>query len=797
MNALLLDLRHSVRALRKHPGFTLVAVMTLALAIAATTTIFAVVDAVIIRPLPFDAPDRLVQIRETTPEAALFSASEPDFIDFARENRTLVGLAAYKAADVALTGDGDAVHLHAAAVSYSIFSVLGIRPQIGRTLLPEEDAAHASSNVVVLGHALWISRFGGSQAAIGRTITLDGQPYRVIGVLPPGVHFPEGDAFVPLRADEHARRSNHWLDLVGRMRADRSIADVNTDFARITRQLGATYPTSKGWGARAEALSTALVDPSFRRAGWVLLGAAGLLLLLACTNVANLLVARATARHGEMGLRAAIGASRRRIVHLWLMEAGVIVAIATVLGVTGALWAQRVIQVVGAGGIPRLDEVTIDARVLGAAVALSVLTTFACGLIPGLRASRIDPDAVLGASARSGAPREHRRVRDALVTVQIALSLVLLVGAGLLLRSFAALSTVDLGFDADHVLTVSMNLPARYDDAGRAMFVSRLTSRLRAVPGVRAAGATVVDPLSGWNFANDVTPEDRAATTSAAGFMQAAWRAVTPELFDAMGITLLRGRIFASTDASNGPPIAIVSRSLAATLWPNADPIGKRILWGSTNGTPRTVVGVVNDIRDVAPQTAPAPTLFLLYSQVPMPGVTVLARTSGDPAALIPALRGIVRTLDTAIPVDDIHPLTRNRATATSAQRFNLWVMGGFALLAIVLATSGIYAVIAFTVVQRRREIGIRLAIGADPGNVVAMFLASGARLIAVGVAGGLIAAWLASRFMRSILFGVAPTDTLTFAVVPVILAAAAIVSTYVPARRAAEVLPTEALRGE
>lgn len=798
MNTLVLDVRHALRALRKHPAFTAVAVFTLALAIAATTTVFAVVDAVIIRPLPFTNPDRLVQIWEKTPEGADFSSSEPNYLDFARQNRTLAGLAAFKPAEVALTGVGDPLRLRAVAASQSLFPLLGVRPIVGRGFTAEEDAARQPSNAVILSHKLWMSRFAGDSSVVGRTIALNGQAHRVVGVMPATLRFPVADAFLPLHADASSQRGDHWLQLVGRMRPASTIDDVATDFANIAAQLGAAYPESKGWSTRVESLSSSLVDESFRRAGWVLLAATGLLLLLACANVANLLLARASGRQAEMGVRAAIGAGRTRLVRLWLTESAILVGIAATIGITGTVWAQSAIQAVGAGRIPRLEEVTIDARVLGIALLLSVLTTLACGLVPALRASSIDPAAVLGDAGRGSASRHHRRVRDVLVVWQIAVSMVLLVGAGLMLRSFNELSTVDAGFDADHVLAVTLNLPPqRYNEEGRAVFYARLTSRLRGLPGVRAAGATVVDPFTGWNLMNDVTPEDRAATTSVAGFMQAAWRSITPDFFDAMGIVVQRGRVFSREDAWNGPRIAVISRSLADKLWPNQDPISKRMFWGGTDGTPLTVIGVVDDVRDVAPQTAPLPTLYLSYNQLPMPGMTVVIRATGEPSALVGPLREIIRGLDPILPVDDIHPLSRNRVDAMTAPRFNLWLMAGFATLALLVAASGIYAVIAFNVVQRRREIGIRLAIGAEPAGVVGFFLGSGLRLIAAGIAGGLIIAWLASRFMKGILFGIEPTDAMTFAVVPVVLAVVAIVSTYIPARRAARVVPTEALRGE
>lgn len=723
MNAFSLDLRHALRALHKNVGYTLVAVLTLTLAIAATTTVFAVVDATIIRPLPFAEPDRLVQVWERTPEGNLFSASEPDYLDFARETRTLSGLAAFKPADLILTGAGEPRRVRGVAATQTLFQLLGVRPAFGRTFASDEDLASSNANVAVLSHAFWQSRFGGDSSIVGRTITLSGQLYSVIGVMPASIRFPDAEAYIPLRADANSRRGDHWLQLVGRLRPGATIDDASRDFERIALGLGATYPGNKGWSTRVESLYRELVDDTYRRAGWVLLGATGLLLLLACANVANLMLARATTRMTELGVRAAIGASTGRLVRLWLTESAVLVAVASALGITAAVWAHTAIRALGAGHIPRLEETAIDGRVLAVAVALSALTTIICALVPALRMARIDPAAVLGENTRAGASKRHRRVRDALVVLQIALSVLLSIGAGLLLRSFSQLSTVDAGFDAQHVVAVKLSLPDRqYDEAARSIFYTRLSARLGALPGVRAVGATAVDPFSGWNFMNDVTPADRAATSPASGFTNAAWRSVTPDFFSAMGITTLRGRVFSKDDAWDGPRIVVISRSLASKLWPGADAIGKALYWGGTSGKPRIVVGVVNDIRDVAPQSEPLPTLFLPSNQVPMPGMTVVVRTAGDPTSMTEQLRNTIHALDAAIPVEDIHPLARNRLDAMASPRFTLWLLAAFATIALVLAASGVYAVVGFNVAQRRREIGLRLALGAAPEGVVGFF---------------------------------------------------------------------------
>ncbi|MFI5233001.1 MAG: ABC transporter permease [Gemmatimonadales bacterium] len=798
MNALLLDLRQALRGLNKRRGFTVVAVLTLSLAIAATTTVVAVVDATIIRPLPFPDAGRLVNVVMTTPEGADFSASEPDYLDFAHDNRTFSSLAAFKPADATVVTNNEPRRVHAVAASQSFFATLGERPLLGRAFTVDEDLPRTTSNVVLLSNDLWRTRFGADSSIVGKTVLFDGVATQVIGVMRPGFHFPQADAFVPLHAGTSTDRGDHWLSLVGRLRSGTSIAVAAADIARIARNIAGTTPASKGWSARLEALSHSIVDDTFRRAGWVMLAATGLLLLLACANVANLLLARGTERQAEMGVRAALGAGRSRLIRLCLTESAIIVAAATALGIAAAEWAEQAIHAIGANGIPRLEQVAIDGRIIAIAVAMSVVTTFVCGIFPALRAASIDPAATLGDGVRAGVSRRTRRVRDGLVVLQVATSLMLLIGAGLLLRSFDKLSTVDAGFDAEHVLAVNLQLPLqKYDEERQAIFFVRLAARVQAVPGVRAVGATSVDPLSGWNLMNDVTPEERAAATSAAGFMQAAWRSVTPDYFAAMGIATLRGRVFSADDAYNGPRLAVVSRSFAEKMWPNEDPVGKRFYWGGTTGRTRTVIGVVNDVRDVAPQTVPVPTLYLANNQVPMPGMTVVVRIAGAPLALANSLRDAVHSLDPLLSVEDIHPLRRNRVDALTGARFNLTLMAVFAALALVLAASGLYAVVAFGVVQRRREIGIRLALGAQPSAVVGFFLRSGARLIGLGTVVGLAGALLAAKFMAGLLYGVVPDDAVTFASVTVVLVVVALVASYVPARRASHVMPTEVLRAD
>lgn len=792
-------MRHALRALSRRPGFSIAAVCTLALGIGATTTMFSVVNAVILRPLPFADPDRLIRVFETTPERKDFSASDPDYFDFAAQNRSLTGLGAFKPRDVALTGAGDPLQLHAMAVSATLFPLLGAPTAMGRVFRADEDAVGDSSRVAILSHALWSGHFRSDSAIVGRTVTLDTRSYAVIGVMPERFRFPEADVYVPLQADPRSDRNDHWLTLVGRLKPTITIDQAQTDFDAMTAGIGAIYAGSRGWGARLEPLAHVLVDGNIRRGAWVLLAATALLLMLACANVANLLLARASTRSAEMGLRAAMGASRGRLVRQLLIESGLLVGVSAVAGIFAATWGIDAVRAFGAGRIPRLDEVSVDGQAIAVATLLGVLTTFACGLAPALRASRFDLATVLGDGPRGGVSRRHRSQREALVVFQVALSIVLLTAAGLLLRSFSQLSAVEVGFDTGHSLAVNLNLPAqRYDEEARVVFLGRLATVLRGVPGVREVAATAVDPFSGWNYVNDVTPEDRAASAASSGFMQAAWRAVTPAYFSALGIPIYRGRAFTPADPRNGSSIAIVSRGLAERLWPGQDAVGKRVFWGGVDGTPRTVVGVVGDVRDVAPQAEPQPTLYLPYNQAPLPAMTLVVRTSGtDPTAMAAPVREAIRSLDPVLPVSDLHPLARNRRGAMAVQRFNLMLMTGFAVLALSLAASGIASVMAFNVARRRREIGIRLAMGAAPGGIVRSFVNSAMRLTAIGVLLGLAGGLAAGRVVSGLLFRVHPVDPVTFVGVSALVALVALLACYLPARQASRVAPMEVLGQE
>lgn len=799
MDGLRQDLAFALRQLRRGPGFTTMALLTLALGIGASTAVFSVADSVILRPLPFPEPDRLVRIWETTPAGATFSASDPNYLDFRERNRTLDALAAYREAPVALTGSGEPERLAGIAASHTLFPLLGASAAIGRTYGPAEDVAGTGARVAVLSHDLWARRFGADPSIVGRSLLLDGEPHVVTGVMRPGFDFAGAELWVPLRADTASDRGDHWLHLLGRLRPGVSLAQAEADLRSIAARIGEEHPHIAGWGVEMKGLTESVVGPEFSRTVLVLLAAVGLLMLMACVNLANLLLARGSSRQTEMGIRTALGAGRGRLARQLLTESVVLAVIGGTLGLLLATWAIDVLKLLEPSGVPRLGEIGIGTRTVAFTASLALIASVGFGLAPAIRASRTSVASALGFGARGGASRGTRRLRDALVIAQISLALVLLVGAGLMMRSLVELLRVDPGFAAEHVTAVPVELPEpEYATAERRLaFYEEVTARLAALPGVEAVGATVVDPFGGWNLMNDVTPEERAAEVGPGGYLSAAWRVVTPGFFDAMGTPLIRGDVFPESGTTGGPPTAVVTETLAARLWPGQDPVGKRFYWGGVDGTPRTVIGVVGDYRDVELAADPAPVIFLSHAQLPMPAMTLLLRASAATAPSAGAIRETIWAVDPNLPLPTVRPLDRSLSEARATPRFRALLLGAFALAALLLAAVGIYGVTAFTVAQRTREIGVRIALGAAPGRVGRLVVAHAARLAGAGVAIGLLVALALSRYLESLLFRTAALDPLTFVAVPATLCLVALLASWAPARRALRVDPMVAIRAD
>ena len=798
MDTLWQDLRYAMRQLAKRPGFTLTAVITLALGIGANSAIFSVINATVLEPLPYAAPDRLVRVREVTPEGMNFSASEPNYLDFRDQSRQLEQLAAFKDHAVSLTGQGEPVRLDGLAVTHDFFAVLGVAPALGRGFLATEDLPGADSNVVLLSHGLWQQRFGGDRGIVGREIILDGKAHLVVGVMPADFRFMGGAFWRPLAPDARADRGDHWLGMIGRLAPGASLVQAEAELRGIAERIGERFPPVDGWSVRAEPLSEWLVGPQFRLTAYLLFGAVGFLLLLACVNLANLQFVRANLRQAEIGIRAALGAERSRLLRQLLTETLLLSLLGVVAGLLVAGFAVAALQGLGPENVPRLHEIRIDGRVLGFTLALGLLTGIVFGLAPAWRASRVDVNETLRRGGRSGASREHRRLRDVLVVVQIALAMLLLVGAGLLIRSFMQLQDADPGFDPEHVLAVQLQLGDDYAEPWqKVVFFHQLMQRLEAAPGITAAGATAINPFSGGGFYNDVTPVELAATTAPSGYAQVSWRTVTPGFFDAIGVPLLSGRLFTDEDPWNGPRIVVITQGMAEKLWPGENAIGKELYWGGTSGTPLTVIGVVGNYHDVELGASETAVMFVPHNQLAWPTMTVLARSAGDIAGMSAVVREQIRAMDPDLPIPAVRPLEQEMAASVAGPRFRTWLLGVFALVALLLAAVGVYGVMAFNVSQRTREVGLRMAMGAPSGSILRMLLTGGARLALAGIGLGLVAAFGLARFMQGLLYETAHTDPLAIGAATALLAGVAFAATWFPARRAALIEPSQALRQE
>jgi predicted permease len=791
------DLRYAFRTFRRSPLVAAVAVITLGLGIGGATAVFGVVDAVLLRPLPFEAPGRLVRISEITPDGADFSFSAGNFLDLQARSRTLAAVAAFReTGTMVLTDSGTPYRLATVPISSSAADVLQVRPALGRMFRPDDDRPQSAARPVVLSDGLWRQRYGADPAMIGKIIRLDGQPFAVTGIMPPGFDFPQGtEAWVPLRPDPAFDRDDKDLAVVGRLAPGATLAQARGELREFGRRLSVEHPKSNaGWSVGAVSFDDWLVASSARDAVWMLFGAVGVLLLLACANVANLLLARAAARQGEMRLRAALGAGRLRLARQLFTESVLLAALGTLVGVIVAFWSTAGVHALGDGRVPRLEQVQIDATVLGFACLAGTLSCLVFGLAPALQGARVDLRAATHEGVRYSAA--GRRLRRALVVAEVGLALLLLVGAGLLANSFVRLVRADTGFDASGVIAMSLDVsPARYPDQRLAAFYAEVLARVRALPGVTIAGATSTNPFRQSGFANNVTPEDRAADAPPSGLVQAGWRSVTPGFLEAMRIPVLRGRAFEAADRDGAERVVMVSRSLAAQLWPGTDAVGRRIYWGGTTGRTRTVIGVTGDFQDVRLGAEPMPMLLVPHAQVDVPAMTVVIRTPLDIARLAPSLRETLAELDAALPPPAVQAVGASRTEAAAGPRFNLWLLGAFAGIALLLAVTGVYAMLAFSIIERRREIAVRLALGASRREIVRLLVGGGLALAAAGVAIGTVAALGLTQLISTLLYDVQPTDPWTFAAAAAVLLVSAGAASYLPARRAGRLDPLAVLR--
>jgi putative ABC transport system permease protein len=797
MTNTLQDLRYAARALRKSPGFTAIAALTLALGVGATTAIFSVVNAVMLRPLPFTEPDRLVRIWENNLERGwpTFAVSHPNFLDWRSQSRGFESLAATNNAGFTWTSNGEAEVVPGLRVTATFLPALKISPVLGRNFLASEDRPGGNTRVVLLGDGFWRRAFGADPTVVGQTITLNSQPHTIIGVLPPSFRWgTNNDMLAPLAPDPARNRGDHRLAVIGRVAAGSSIDQARTELETIAARLGQQFPESnKGWGIVVNSFYDWLIPETTRRSLLVLLGAVALVLLIACVNVVNLLLARASGRQRELSIRVAMGASRLRVVRQLLLEASLIAIVAATIGIAIAFASTRLLVALGPNSVPRLDELSIDARVFAFAilVALSMMLIFAG--VPAIQAARQDPQDGLRADGRGvTAGSGRRRIRAALTIGEVALSVALLIGAGLLMRSFARLQQVDPGFSVSGLMTARVNLPANaYPNAAfRRAFYERFLEDLRGRAGIGAAAISSGPPLSGDFTGGDVRLPTQ--TNDEAG--SANWRLVGPDYFAALGIPI-RGREFTMQDTIDGPPVAIISAALAKKYFPNDDPLGRTLLMRSFTEDPHTIVGVAGDVRTFGLDQDAG---FVFYgSATQYAGWNPMSLVWRSPVGSADTVRASLRSIDPNVPMSAIESMDTLIDRSMGPRRFNLYLLGAFAAVSLALAAIGLFGVMAYLVAQRTREIGVRLALGATRAEVFRLILGRGMALAAIGAAGGVGAALGLTRVMETLLFSVSRTDPITFVAVPAALIVVAGLACYLPARRAMKVDPVVALRGD
>lgn len=817
MTTLRSDVRYAVKTLLARPGFTLIATATLALGIGANSAIFSVVDAVLLRPLPYVEADDLVVILATRERTGDLrgNIAPADFLDFEREATSFERMGALGwVGFTTLTGSGEPERLGNVSVTWGFLPTLGIEPALGRAFRADEDLP-GGDRTALISHGLWGRRFGNDPNIVGTTLVLDERPTTVIGVLPASYrhieHYPEREAdiftlhqFEPVDGN----RGGHFIRGVGRLRAGVTLDQARAELRAIAGRLEAEYPLSNtGKGATAYWLKDEVVGAS-RTVLLILLGAVGLVLVIACTNIAGLLLSHGTARRKELGIRTALGASPWHLARQLITESVVLSSLGGACGLVLAFWATRVLSTLSAETLPRADAIAVDGRVLAFTVVVAAGTGLAFGLAPALQAANADLNRTLSDGTRGGSSGGARRgVRHALVVGEVALALMLLVGAGLLIRSLSLLVTTDPGFAVDRVLTSQVSLPrAKYPDGEQVTFYRQLMERLAALPGVSAVGGINILPLTrnydGRGFQIDTRPMPPGENPSAQA------RTVTPAYFQTMGMRLIRGRLFDERDNDDAPLVVVISEAAAREFWPGEDPIGTRLTYNAgvptesqqVAGGPgsREIVGIVSDVKHLDLADDPEPFFYTPYGQIPrIHDMTLAVRSQTDPEVLADLVRREVGALDADLPVFRVQTVESVLATAASVPRFRTLLLSLFAGLALLLTMVGVYGVIGHSVSQRTAEIGLRMALGASRGEILRMVLSHGMAPVLAGVAAGLVGSVLVTRFLASLLYGVSVTDGLTFVVAPTLLVATALVASYVPARRAIGVDPGLALRGE
>jgi putative ABC transport system permease protein len=806
METLLNDVRYGVRMLVRNPGFTVVSVIALALGIGANAAIFSVVNGVLLSPLPFKEPERLMMIRETKlPQFPEFSVASGNFLDWKKQNTVFERLVAFRGSSLNLIGTGDPERLRGLKVTEGFFAMLGAQPQLGRDFLLEEDQP-GRNNVVILSHGLWQRRFGADPQILNQTITLSGQSYTVIGVMPLEFRFGGADDEIELwtpmafTAQDAQNHGGHSVAAIGQLKPGIALDQARAEMSTIAGRLAVQYPEANtGWNVKLIPLLEFTVR-TIKPALIVLLVAVAFVLLIACANVANLLLARAAGRQKEIATRTALGAGRWRIVRQLLTESMLLSLAGGAVGLFLAKWGTDLLLTLAPPELPRMDNVSIDGRALAFTAAITFLTALIFGLVPALQASKPNLNETMKDAARGSTEGGRRKlIRSTLVVLEVASALVLLVGAGLMIKSFWRLQNVDPGFNPDNALSATVSLPkAKYaEEAQQVAFFQQLIERVGALPGVQAAGASCVVPMTGndivLGFEIDGRPPLPPGSSQSTNFYS-----VSSDYFKAMDIPLRRGRVFTAQDTKDSPRVAVINETMAKKIFPDEDPIGKRIRFGDSDKNPEfEIVGIVGDVKQYGLDQPTTMQTYEPYTQQTFPYMTLVVRTAGDPTNLGAVIRSEILKLDKEQPATNIKTLNEFFSISIAQQRFSVVLLGVFAAVALVLAAVGIYGVLSYAVTQRTHEIGIRMALGAESRDVFRLVVGRGMLLSLIGVAGGLAAAFALTRLMESLLFGVTATDTVTFASVAGVLLAVALLACYIPARRATKVDPLVALRYE
>lgn len=813
MNTVFQDVRYGLRMLLKSPSVSIVATIALALGIGANTAIFSVVNAVLLRPLPFPNSDALMSVfeKDETRGVVRGSYSYPNFFDLRQQNHVFENVAAYHDNDFIMTGHGDPVRLQGGVVTADLFSVLGTAPLLGRTFLPDEDKPTETGRVVVLSERLFASRFNSDASVLNQQVTLDGKSYTIIGVMPHGFEFPVQNEPLELWttiADDSAgdspitgQRGAHFLRVIARLKPGVTEGQAQAEASAIAARLEQQYPdTNTHKGIRVESALKALVG-DVRPALLILLGAVACVLLIACANVANLLLARAMTRHKEMAVRSALGASRMRVVRQLLTESVLLSLAGGVLGLGLAVWWSDLLIALGKNDIPRAIQVGLDWRVLGFTLGVSVLTGVIFGLVPALHLSKTELTESLKEGRGAGAGAKRNRIRGILVVAEVAIAVVLLVGAGLLIQSLWRLQHVNSGLQPQNILTFNVAVPeVRYSSEKQARYFNDLTGRLRSIPGVQSASAVMPLPLSGDRFGISFEIEGRPVAKkdqpSADVFI------VEPNYFQTMGIPIIKGRDFEERDEHKSMQVIIVTEAFARQFFPGEDAVGKRIkpgisTWDEDKSTMREIIGVVADIRSRALNTEPKPTYYLPQSQVPFTQLIGVVKSSNDPRSLTGSVTREVRALDAELPVFSVKTMDEYISSSIAAPRFNTTLLSIFAAVALVLTIIGLYGVMSYSVAQRTNEIGIRMALGAQSRDVLGLIVKEGIKMVLLGLVLGIGGALALTRLLETLLFGVKTRDPATFLAIAGLLSMVAMLACYIPAWRATRVDPLEALRCE